>query len=204
MGGKHSVGSGQRSKPAGLINLSWIHFIIPFIRTVIFKKGNSWRGNLYVICTAWCQWKFYIYEWNVTWMFVCCCNLMIFYDWRECVMSALGTTKHSSATVLTLGNEVVLQQMKHKKAPFWALRSSRTFDRARLNILATRDIHFCVHGSAWLVTVRTELHMEMHTKSEIKHEIIDISSVKREALYNALSSAKRPVASNTHTAMRTL
>ena len=25
----------------------------------------------------------------------CCCNLMIFYDWRECVMSVLGTTKHS-------------------------------------------------------------------------------------------------------------
>ena len=29
-------------------------------------------------------------------MFVCCCcNLMIFYDWRECVMSVLGTTNHS-------------------------------------------------------------------------------------------------------------
>ena len=39
-----------------------------------------------------------------TWMFVCgCCNLMMFYDWCECVMSVLGTTKHS-----TLGNKVVL------------------------------------------------------------------------------------------------
>ena len=28
-------------------------------------------------------------------MFVCCYNLMMFYDWRECVMSLLGTTKHS-------------------------------------------------------------------------------------------------------------
>ena len=35
-----------------------------------------------------------------------CCNLMMFYDWRECVVSVLGTTKHSSATVLTLGNKV--------------------------------------------------------------------------------------------------
>ena len=30
-----------------------------------------------------------------TWMFVCCCNLMMFYDWRECVMSVLGTARHS-------------------------------------------------------------------------------------------------------------
>ena len=27
-------------------------------------------------------------------MFICCCNLM-FHDWNECAMSALGTTKHS-------------------------------------------------------------------------------------------------------------
>ena len=28
--------------------------------------------------------------------FVCrCCNLMMFYDRHECVMSVLGTTKHS-------------------------------------------------------------------------------------------------------------
>ena len=27
--------------------------------------------------------------------FVCCCNLMMFYDWSECVMSVLGTTTHS-------------------------------------------------------------------------------------------------------------
>ena len=33
---------------------------------------------------------------------------MMFYDWRECVMSVLGTTKIPSAIVLTLGNEVVL------------------------------------------------------------------------------------------------
>ena len=33
---------------------------------------------------------------------------MVFYVWCECVMSVLGTTKHSSATVLTLGNKVLL------------------------------------------------------------------------------------------------
>ena len=33
---------------------------------------------------------------------------MMFYDWCECVMSVLGTTKHSSAIILTLGNKVVL------------------------------------------------------------------------------------------------
>ena len=27
--------------------------------------------------------------------FVCCCCNLMFYDWRECVMSVLGTTKHS-------------------------------------------------------------------------------------------------------------
>ena len=32
----------------------------------------------------------------MTWMFVCCCNVMMFYDWSECVMSVLGTTEHSS------------------------------------------------------------------------------------------------------------
>ena len=38
----------------------------------------------------------------------CCCNLMKFYDWRECVMNALGTTNIPRAVVLTLGNKVVL------------------------------------------------------------------------------------------------
>ena len=33
---------------------------------------------------------------------------MMFYVWCECEMSVLGTTKHSSAIVLTLGNKVVL------------------------------------------------------------------------------------------------
>ena len=33
--------------------------------------------------------------WHVSVVCVCvCCNLM-FYDWCECVMSVLGTTKHS-------------------------------------------------------------------------------------------------------------
>ena len=27
--------------------------------------------------------------------FCCCCKLMMFYNWRECMMSVLGTTKHS-------------------------------------------------------------------------------------------------------------
>ena len=43
-------------------------------------------------------------------MFIyCCCNLM-FYDWNECVMSVLGTTKHFSRAIslLTLGNKVIL------------------------------------------------------------------------------------------------
>ena len=31
----------------------------------------------------------------------------MFYDWREYVMSVLGTTNIPSATVLTLGNKVV-------------------------------------------------------------------------------------------------
>ena len=39
---------------------------------------------------------------------LCCCNLMMFYYWCEWVMSVLGTTKHSSAIVLTLGNKVIL------------------------------------------------------------------------------------------------
>ena len=32
---------------------------------------------------------------------------MVFYDWTECVMSVLGTTKIPRAIVLTLGNKVV-------------------------------------------------------------------------------------------------
>ena len=28
-------------------------------------------------------------------LFAFVCNLMMFYDWRECVMRVLGTTKHS-------------------------------------------------------------------------------------------------------------
>ena len=50
------------------------------------------------------------------------CNLMRFYDCLKCVMSVLGTTKHSSATVLTLGNRVVLYcialvENEHLKCP---------------------------------------------------------------------------------------
>ena len=34
---------------------------------------------------------------DFTWMFICCyCNLIMFYDWSECVMNVLGTTKYSS------------------------------------------------------------------------------------------------------------
>ena len=39
----------------------------------------------------------FIHELLFAWMFACCfgvCFLM-FYDWCECVMSVLGTTKHS-------------------------------------------------------------------------------------------------------------
>ena len=47
--------------------------------------------------------------WLFTWMFLCCCcNLMMFYDWCERVMSVLGTAKNPSATVLVLGNKVIL------------------------------------------------------------------------------------------------
>ena len=60
-------------------------------------RGTSWRGNL--ICTAWCQWDFScIYLWMTIYLnlFVCCCsNLMMFYNWHECMMRVLGTTKHS-------------------------------------------------------------------------------------------------------------
>ena len=35
----------------------------------------------------------YLFVNDFTWMSVCCCNLMMFYDWCECVMSVLGTTK---------------------------------------------------------------------------------------------------------------
>ena len=50
-----------------------------------------------------------MYGWLYTWTFVCCCcNSVMFYDWCECVVSVLGTTKHSSATVLTLGKKVIL------------------------------------------------------------------------------------------------
>ena len=37
--------SGQRSKPAGLINLLSIILIIAFIRTATFKRGSSGSGN---------------------------------------------------------------------------------------------------------------------------------------------------------------
>ena len=37
----------------------------------------------------------YLFMKDFTSMFVCChCNLK-FYDWHECAMSVLGTTKHS-------------------------------------------------------------------------------------------------------------
>ena len=39
----------------------------------------------------------FIYDWFFPRMFdvCCCCNLTMFYDWRECVMDVFGTTKHS-------------------------------------------------------------------------------------------------------------
>ena len=37
--------SGQRNKPAGLINLLAIILITAFIRTVTFKRGSSGSGN---------------------------------------------------------------------------------------------------------------------------------------------------------------
>ena len=50
-----------------------------------------------MICTAWWQLDFScIHLWMIFYLDVCCCcNLMMFYDWSECVMSVLGTTKHS-------------------------------------------------------------------------------------------------------------
>ena len=104
MGGKRGDG-GQRSKLAGLINLVCCRSksILPLIRTVFFKRGTLWRGSLYVICTAWCQWGFScIYLWIRFYLdlFVCCCNLNLFYDCSECVMSVLGTTKHSQCSCI--------------------------------------------------------------------------------------------------------
>ena len=42
-------------------------------------------------------------------VFNCCCNLMMFYDWRECVMSVLASQSIPSAIVSTLESKVVLQ-----------------------------------------------------------------------------------------------
>ena len=45
-------GSGQGSKPTGLINLInllYIILIIGFIRTVTFKRGSSGSGN-FILC----------------------------------------------------------------------------------------------------------------------------------------------------------
>jgi len=39
---------------------------------------------------------------------LCCCNLMMFYDWSECAMSVLAPQNIPSAVVLTLGNKAVL------------------------------------------------------------------------------------------------
>ena len=48
------------------------------------EGGFSYGGNLF------------IYERHFTPMLdVCCCNLMLSYDWRDCVANVLGTTKHS-------------------------------------------------------------------------------------------------------------
>ena len=42
-------------------------------------------------------------------MFVCCCsNLMMFYDWTECVMNVVAPRNIPRAIVLTLSNKVVL------------------------------------------------------------------------------------------------
>ena len=52
------------------------------------------RQFLCDIYTALCQLDFSWFFVFVSRMFgCCCCNLMIFYDWRECVMNVLSTTK---------------------------------------------------------------------------------------------------------------
>ena len=37
---------------------------------------------------------------SFTRMLICCCCNLMFYDWSECVMSVLGTTKHSSCNCI--------------------------------------------------------------------------------------------------------
>ena len=66
-------------------------------------QSQVWRSNLRaillpgVICIAYVNGisHVFIYERIFTWMSVCCCCNLIFYDRSECVMSVLGTTKHS-------------------------------------------------------------------------------------------------------------
>ena len=53
----------------------------------------------YVSCVCVIVLTVFIYEWLFTKMFICCCNLM-FHDWSECVISVLGTTKHSSCNCI--------------------------------------------------------------------------------------------------------
>ena len=42
----------------------------------------------------------FICECLFTRMFICCCCNLMFYDWREGVMSVLGTTKQSACNYI--------------------------------------------------------------------------------------------------------
>ena len=59
--------------------------------------SNTTYGYHYAVnSTPYIGFLIYV-EWRFTRTCVCeccCCNLMMFYDWRDCVMSVLGTTKH--------------------------------------------------------------------------------------------------------------
>ena len=99
--------------------------------------------TFYVLCTGWCCLDFSCIYLSVT---VCpdaywCCDLLMWYDWWECVMSVLGTTKP-----LTLGNKVVCVRMfisviwlcATREADYWTFFFHFWFIRMVEEILKTR------------------------------------------------------------------
>ena len=60
-------------------------------------RQTSYTGNFDAICAAIMSAGFFMYLFiNDFYPSVCRCYCnLLFYDWRECVISALGTTRHS-------------------------------------------------------------------------------------------------------------
>ena len=107
----------------------------------MFKRGISGSGNFmwYAQLDASGIFHVLICEWLFTWMFICyCCNLVMFYDWSECVMSVLGTTKHSSCNwhlaiklycLLAVSAEDICAKVEHlsilKRSPVLLLKKKK-------------------------------------------------------------------------------